>query len=152
MIDLELFHFLRPQWFIALLPLALLTWFLFFRKGAQSNWETVVDERLLPHILVRGAGRTRRAAIILTVTGGLLGIVALAGPAWDKLPQPVFTSQDALVIALDLTLSMDANDVSPSRLERARYKISDILDQRLEGPDCPAGLFRGSVYGDAADR
>ena len=133
MIDLELFHFLRPQWFIALLPLALLAWFMFFRKGAHSNWEAVVDEGLLPYILIRGAGRTRRAAIVLTVTGGLLGIVALAGPAWDKLPQPVFTSQDALVIALDLTLSMDANDVSPSRLERARYKISDILDQRLEG-------------------
>jgi Ca-activated chloride channel family protein len=133
MIDLELFHFLRPQWFIALLPLALLTWFMFFRKGAHSNWEAVVDEGLLPYILIRGAGRTRRAALILTMTGGLLGIVALAGPAWDKLPQPVFTSQDALVIALDLTLSMDANDVSPSRLERARYKISDILDQRLEG-------------------
>lgn len=133
MIDLELFHFLRPQWFIALLPLALLTWFMFFRKGAQSNWEAVVDERLLPYILVRGAVRARRAAIILTVTGGLLGIIALAGPAWNKLPQPVFTPQDALVIALDLTLSMDANDVSPSRLERARYKISDILDQRPEG-------------------
>ena len=131
--DFELFHFLRPQWFIALLPLAALIWFLFFRKGAQSNWETVVDERLLPHILVRGARRTRRAAIALTATGGLLGIVALAGPAWNRLPQPVFTSQDALVIALDLTRSMDAGDVSPSRLERARYKISDILDQRREG-------------------
>lgn len=133
MIDFELFHFLRPQWFVALLPLALLIWFLFFRKGAQSNWEAVVDERLLPHILVRGTGRARRTAMILTVAGGLLGIVALAGPAWDKLPQPVFTSQDALVIALDLTRSMDASDVSPSRLERARYKISDILDQRREG-------------------
>ncbi len=133
MIDLELFHFLRPQWFMALLPLALLAWFMFFRKGAHSNWEAVVDEGLLPYILIKGAGRTRRAAIILTMTGGMLGIVALAGPAWDKLPQPVFTSQDALVIALDLTLSMDVNDVSPSRLERARYKISDILDQRLEG-------------------
>ena len=133
MIDLELFHFLRPQWFIALLPLAALTWYLFFRKGAQSNWEAVVDEGLLPYILVGGAVRTRRAALALTVTGGLLGIVALAGPAWDKLPQPVFTSQDALVIALDLTRSMDANDVSPGRLERARYKISDILDQRREG-------------------
>ena len=133
MIDLELFHFLRPQWFAALLPLALLAWFMFFRKGTHSNWEAVVDERLLPYILIRGAGRVRQTAMILTVAGGLLGIVALAGPVWHKLPQPVFTSQDALVIALDLTLSMDANDVSPSRLERARYKISDILDQRREG-------------------
>ena len=133
MIDLELFHFLRPQWFIALLPLALLLWFLFFRKGAQSNWETVVDERLLPHVLIKGARSKRRTAFLLAATGGLLGITALAGPVWEKLPQPVFTAQDALVIALDLTRSMDATDVSPSRLERARYKIRDILDQRQEG-------------------
>ena len=133
MIDLELFHFLRPQWFVAVLPLALLTWFLFFRKGAESNWEALVDEPLLPHILIRGVRRTRRVALLSTTVSGLLGIIALAGPVWEKLPQPVFTTQDALVIALDLTRSMDATDVSPSRLERARYKIRDILDQRLEG-------------------
>ncbi len=133
MIDLELFHFLRPQWFAALLPLAFLIWFLFFRKGAHSNWETVVDERLLPHVLITGVRRKRRMAFVLTVAGGLLGIIALAGPVWEKLPQPVFSAQDALVIALDHTRSMDAADVSPSRLERARYKIRDILDQRQEG-------------------
>ena len=133
MIDLELFHFLRPQWFVAVLPLALLIWFLFFRKGADSNWEALVDEPLLPHILIRGVRRTRRVALLSTTAGGLLGIIALAGPVWEKLPQPVFTTQDALVIALDLTRSMDAADVSPSRLERARYKIRDILDQRHEG-------------------
>ena len=133
MIDLELFHFLRPQWFAALLPLALLLWFLFFRKGAGSNWETVVDERLLPHVLIQGVRRKRRNAQALAAAGGLLGILALAGPVWEKLPQPVFSAQDALVIALDLTRSMDATDVSPSRLERARYKIRDILEQRQEG-------------------
>ena len=133
MIDLELFHFLRPQWFVAVLPLALLIWFLFIRKGAESNWEALVDEPLLPHILIRGVRRTRRVALLSTTVSGLLGIIALAGPVWEKLPQPVFTTQDALVIALDLTRSMDAADVSPSRLERARYKIRDILDQRLEG-------------------
>ena len=133
MIDLELFHFLRPQWFFAVLPMALLTWFMFFRKGAQSNWEALVDEPLLPHILIRGVRRNRRFALLSTAAGGLLGIVALAGPVWEKLPQPVFTTHDALVIALDLTRSMEAADVSPSRLERARYKIRDILDQRQEG-------------------
>ncbi len=133
MIDIELFHFLRPHWFIALLPLVLLLWFLFFRKGAQSNWETVVDEPLLPHILSKGASGPRRAALLLSAGAGLLGILALAGPVWEKLPQPVFTTQEALVIALDLTRSMDANDISPSRLQRARYKISDLLEQRQEG-------------------
>ena len=145
MIDLELFHFLRPQWFVAALPLALLIWFLFFRKGAQSNWEALVDEPLLPHILIKGVRRTRRVALLSTAAGGLLGIVALAGPVWEKLPQPVFTAHDALVIALDLTRSMDAADVSPSRLERARYKIRDILDQRHEGQTALL-VYTGEVF------
>ena len=133
MIDFELFHFLRPQWFLALLPLALLLWLLFFRKQGSRGWEAVCDERLLPHILIRKPGRARRASLALTALGGLLAVAALAGPAWEKLPQPVFTARDALVIALDLTRSMDAGDVSPSRLERARFKIRDLIEKRSEG-------------------
>lgn len=133
MIDFELFRFLRPQWFLALFPLALLLWLLFFRKQGSRNWEAVCDERLLPHILIRKPGRARRASLALTTLGGLLAVAALAGPAWEKLPQPVFTAGDALVIALDLTRSMDAGDVSPSRLERARFKIRDLMEKRAEG-------------------
>lgn len=133
MIDFELFHFLRPQWFLALLPLALALWLLFFRKQGSRSWEAICDERLLPHILIRKPGRARRASLALTTLGGLLAVAALAGPAWEKLPQPVFTAGDALVIALDLTRSMDAGDVSPSRLERARFKIRDLMEKRAEG-------------------
>lgn len=133
MIDFDLFHFLRPQWFLALLPLALVLWLLFFKKQGSRGWEAVCDERLLPHILIRKPGRARRASLALTALGGLLAVAALAGPAWEKLPQPVFTARDALVIALDLTRSMDAGDVSPSRLERARFKIRDLIEKRSEG-------------------
>lgn len=133
MIDFELFRFLRPQWFLALFPLALLLWLLFFRKQGSRGWEAVCDEQLLPHILIRKPGRARRASLALTALGGLLAVAALAGPAWEKLPQPVFTAGDALVIALDLTRSMDAGDVSPSRLERARFKIRDLMEKRSEG-------------------
>lgn len=133
MIDFDLFHFLRPQWFLALFPLALLLWLLFFRKQGSRGWEAVCDEQLLPHILIRKPGRARRASLALTALAGLLAVAALAGPAWEKLPQPVFTAGDALVIALDLTRSMDAGDVSPSRLERARFKIRDLMEKRSEG-------------------
>jgi Ca-activated chloride channel family protein len=49
------------------------------------------------------------------------------------MPSPVFRNESALVIALDLSLSMDAEDIKPSRLIRARYKIADILKQRKDG-------------------
>ena len=61
---------------------------------------------------------------------GLAIILAFAGPTWEKLPQPVFRSQAALVIALDLSRSMDVSDIKPTRLTRARHKIRDILKQR----------------------
>jgi Ca-activated chloride channel family protein len=59
--------------------------------------------------------------------------LALAGPAWERLPGPAFRNDSALIIALDLSKSMDATDLKPSRISRARYKISDILKQRKDG-------------------
>ena len=65
--------------------------------------------------------------------GGVLAAVALAGPAWERIEQPVFRAEQALVVALDLSRSMDAQDISPSRLARARLKILDILERRKSG-------------------
>ena len=129
----EHFHFLRPWWLLALLPLLVVVWLMLKKRLGSRDWETVVDPELLPHVLTAGHGGSRRWPALLTAVCGLLAIFALAGPAWDKLPQPVFSSRSALVIALDLSRSMDANDVDPSRLTRARYKIRDILDRRPEG-------------------
>ena len=127
------FHFLRPLWFLALLPLLVLLWLMVKSRLASRSWELVCDAALLPYILTGTSVRQRRLSIILTGIGGLLAILALAGPVWEKLPQPVFTRSSALVLALDLSRSMDAADISPSRLLRARFKIADILQRRTDG-------------------
>ena len=127
------FHFLRPAWFIALLPLAVLLVFLARGGLARSNWEAVCDRHLQPFILVGRSLSGRRRSLILVAVAGLLALTALAGPAWERLPQPVFRDQSAFVIVLDLSRSMDATDVNPSRLTRARFKITDILSQRESG-------------------
>jgi len=76
-----------------------------------------------------------RSHLMMVVGGlaGLLTIIALAGPTWEMRPQPLFRSQSAMVIALDLSLSMNATDVRPDRLERAKLKLRDILERRKEG-------------------
>lgn len=127
------FHFLRPGWLLAFIPLALLLCWLARRARAGGAWEGVCDAALLPHILAAGRGRAGRAPLFLLGLGAALGIIALAGPAWERLPRPVFERQAALVIALDLSYSMYARDIQPSRLERARFKIADLLDLRQEG-------------------
>ena len=127
------FHFLRLYWLLALLPLFYILWLMIKKRLGSRSWEMVCDETLLPHILTGQTGRRRGLAVFLTGLGGLLSILALAGPVWEQLPQPVFTRESSLVIALDLSRSMDADDVSPSRLERARFKIADILNRRTDG-------------------
>ena len=130
---LEQFHFVRPLWLFALVPLVALIWMMLKRKLGSRSWEGVCDRTLLPYILIQIQSKSRRLSVLATSLGGMLAILALAGPAWERLPQPVFTPQSALVIALDLSRSMDATDITPSRVGRARFKIADILDQRTEG-------------------
>ena len=127
------FHFLRPAWFLILPPALGLLWLLWRRRLRSRSWQEVCDPELLPHLLL---GRSRRRAhwpLWLLLTGLLTATIALAGPSWQKLPQPLFRKQSALVILFDLSRSMTAADLKPSRLVRARLKIEDILRQRREG-------------------
>ena len=57
----------------------------------------------------------------------IVACVALAGPAWERLPQPLFQNRAARVFALELSPSMSAQDIKPSRYERARFKLDDML-------------------------
>lgn len=126
-------HFLRPEWFFALLPLTIVLLFLLLKKRNQAHWRSVIDPQLMPYVLIGKTAKNRTASLLLLACAGLAAITALAGPCWERLPTPVFRSQSALVIGLDLSLSMDSTDLKPSRLTRARLKITDILKQRQEG-------------------
>lgn len=130
---IEQFHFLRPAWLMLLPVLVILLWQGFQRRHSSRSWQSVVDAKLLPHLLA-GKNQVRDNSLwLLTAIVGAISIIALAGPVWDKLPQPIFRHQAALVIVLDLSRSMDASDIKPSRLARARHKIADILSSRKEG-------------------
>jgi Ca-activated chloride channel family protein len=130
---IEQFTLLRPLWLLAWLPLAGLIWQMLKSSSNSRSWQSIVDAKLLSHLLA-GKYQARQAwPTGLVAAIGFICIVALAGPVWEKLPQPVYRQQAAMVIALDLSRSMDASDVKPDRLTRARHKIADILAQRREG-------------------
>ncbi len=127
------FHWLRPTWLLAIPVVLVVAMLLARRRLGAGGWQQVVDAALVPFVLSRTAGRGQDARWWLLAIGGVLAAVALAGPAWQRIEQPVFRAEQALVIALDLSRSMDAQDVSPSRLVRARLKILDILERRQGG-------------------
>ena len=127
------FHFLRPLWLWALLPLALAALLLLRRRLANSAWRRTVDPELAPWLVESSWVRTGRHLVVGALLAWMLTVLALAGPSWEQRPQPLTRGGDALVIILDLTLSMYAADLSPSRVVRARLKIDDILAERGEG-------------------
>jgi Ca-activated chloride channel family protein len=127
------FHFLQPAWLWALLaiPLAMLAYALFFRAAAPLHvLERFADRHLLPHLLKRQsapAGRVRRSFLVWSATW-VCGVAAMAGPSWDYTDRQTFKTPENLVIILDLSRGMNARDVKPSRVARARQEIQDLLD------------------------
>lgn len=127
------FHFIRPYWLLAFLPLLVLISLSVKHKLQQGSWQSVCDPELLPFLLQEKETQQSRLPLFAGSLAAILSIIALAGPTWERIPTPVFRNAAALVIALDLSRSMDATDIKPSRLERARYKISDLLTKRKDG-------------------
>lgn len=127
------FHFLRPLWLLALVPALLLVLRIWRRQQRGEHWTRLVDPALLPWLVEGSAGRDLRLAAGLLLAGWTLACLALAGPAWERLPQVVHRQVDALAIVLDLSLSMYAEDEKPSRIARARHKLQDVLERRREG-------------------
>jgi Ca-activated chloride channel family protein len=128
------FHFLRPFWLLLAPVGAWLIWQLLRGRADGGGWRTVVEPSLRPHVLAEPEVlRDSRVALLAALAAWLLAVVGLAGPAWERLPVPAFRSDEALVVALDLSRSMDAGDVEPSRLARAKLKLLDLLERRAAG-------------------
>ena len=123
------FHFLRPLWLLLLLA-APLFWLLRHRGRADAGaWRNAIDAHLLPHLIERIDAGSGRSGIVLALALWTLVCFALAGPAWEREPMPLYRNQSARVLALELSATMMAQDEKPSRFERARYKLVDILER-----------------------
>ncbi len=143
---LHAFHFLRPWWLLAIPLWILLSYGVWKGRRQGSGWAKLCDPALLKYLVgdtpTRGKSGFRIAIMTLS---GVLAISALAGPVWKQWPQPVFRSQSGMIIVLDLSRSMLAGDIKPSRMVRARQKVRDILNARRGGQ---TGLivFAGSAF------
>jgi len=127
------FHFLRPYWLIALLPAVFFVAGLWQRRAKGTTWEKVIDPALISHLLKQPDTSPSANPLYLLGLGWLIAALALAGPVWEKAPQPMLEKEDALIIILDLTWSMHASDAAPTRLVSARRKLTDLLRTRKEG-------------------
>ncbi len=127
---LEFFHFLRPWWLVAIPPALVLWWRI--RRAATTRAD--LPAGIAPHLaaaLAVGGARARRLLAIDGVTATIvLVVLAAAGPSWSRVPNPLVAQTAPLAVVVKVTASMLQNDVSPSRLERAKHKILDVLELR----------------------
>jgi len=130
--DFSQFHFLRPLALLGLIPALLLVALAQWRKRSAGNWESVINPELLP-FLMQGDDVKKQSGIYWVLVAWIIACLSLAGPTWQQLPQPVHKKDAALILIMDLSPSMLAEDIKPSRLARARYKLIDILKTRGEG-------------------
>ncbi|MGN5479917.1 VWA domain-containing protein [Cupriavidus basilensis] len=139
------FHFLRPWWLLVLIPAVLLVWAVRRRGDVRRRWRDAIAPHLLDALMV---GERRRLAIRpvhLTALLLALGAIALAGPTWERERPPFLDDKAPLAIAIDLSPTMDAIDVTPTRLERAKLKVKALLARR-DGERTAIWAYAGSTH------
>ena len=142
---LEQLHFTQPLWLLALIPLLLLLRLGFNSASSSKAWDKIIDPNLLPVLLQGKQSGSGRFAKFLLALGWLIGVIALADPVWEKIPRPIFQTNAARVLVLDLSNSMLIDDLKPNRLARAKFKVEDILSLDEEG-QTGLVLFAGDAF------
>lgn len=139
------FHLLRPWWLLLLLPAIGLWWLQRREADTMTRWQAVMDPMLLRYLTVGGESRRRIAPGDLLLIGWMLATLAIAGPTWRQLPSPFAQKARPAMVVLKVAPSMLGTDLQPTRLDRARQKLSDLLALR-EG--APTGLiaYAGSAH------
>jgi len=139
------FHLLRPYWLLSLLPLMLVCWAIWRRQDFHARLRKVISPHLLEHLVV-GEQRTRRLRpVSMLILIWIVTVIALTGPTWQREAAP-FTDDDAgLVVLLKVTATMKATDIQPSRLQRAKHKLHDLLQQR-KGTSTGLVVYSGSAH------
>ncbi len=127
------FHFMRPWWLLAIIPVLLLWWLLHHHRQEQSPWQQLIAQHLQPLMLVGEQLKRKPWAMPLLALCWVISVVALSGPSWQKLPQPVLTVKKATVLIMDMSMSMRATDMAPDRLTQQRFKALDLVEQLKEG-------------------
>jgi len=139
------FHFLRPFWLLVMLPALFIWWRLWKRQDEMTSWHRIVDPHLIKDQLVGGTSRGGLRPVQLLLVVWLVTAVALAGPSWRTEPSPFADDDAGLVLLLKVSGTMLASDVQPTRLERAKQKVRDLLQYR-EGSRTGVIVYSGSAH------
>ena len=139
-------QFATPDAFYLWLLLPALAWFLVWtNKRRRQAVEKLGDVALLDRLSLRVSATRERVKPALVGAALFFLVLALARPQWGRGEQEVFARGVDVFLVLDTSFSMDATDVAPSRMERARYIASQLMG-RLQGNRLGLVVFSGTSF------
>jgi Ca-activated chloride channel family protein len=142
---IEHFHFLRPWWGLLLLPTLLLLLQQWRSRDDSAIWQAIIAPQLLQALRVRQFRNHWFNPVTVGALFMLMVTLVLMGPSWRQQASPLTRDEAALIILLDASESMRQKDIQPSRLQRAKQKISDLLLLR-SGSQTALVVFAGSAH------
>jgi len=124
---------------VAIVPIAGL-WWAFLRARREKALERLVAPALRRRLMPAAANLWGLQAG-LVLAGLFLCLFSAARPQWGKSTEKIVERSRNVVVAIDVSRSMLAQDVRPNRLERAKADVADLIDS-LEGDRCALVAFR----------
>lgn len=127
---MEALHFLRPLWFLAIPVIAFIWWRVRRARANATQLGNIVAAHLRDALTINRGGTAGIRPIDGAALTMIILTIATAGPTWSKQISPWFEETAPLVVAVEVTDSMRANDLMPTRLDRARFKVLDLIAER----------------------
>ncbi|MGF1872202.1 vWA domain-containing protein [Photobacterium indicum] len=138
------FHFIRPYWLLVLIPLCLVV-YLRWKQEADEQWQQFLPSHLRQVLTIGETGWRKHLPLKLLTVSMVLAILVCAGPSWQREASPFGEDKSSLLVVLDNSDSMLLQDIAPSRLERAKQKIRDLMALR-QGGRTGLVVYSGSAH------
>ena len=138
------FHFIRPLWLLALIPMVFLIW-LRWHEECKPSWKDILPDHLREVLTIGEHGWRKQLPLKLLMVNVFIAILICAGPSWQREASPFGEDKASMLVVLDNSDSMLQKDLPPSRLERSKQKIRDLLAER-KGGKTGLVVFAGTAH------
>ncbi|WP_329353160.1 VWA domain-containing protein [Vibrio natriegens] len=138
------FHFIRPLWLLALIPMVFLIW-LRWHEESKPSWKDILPDHLREVLTIGEHGWRKQLPLKLLMVNVFIAILICAGPSWQREASPFGEDKASMLVVLDNSDSMLQKDLPPSRLERSKQKIRDLLAAR-NGGKTGLVVFAGTAH------
>lgn len=128
--SMQHFHFLRPYWLLTFVIIAYIIRAFSMRDDSLAQWRSLMSAQVLSHLTVSGNNNNWLSPQKMSLILAIPLCIVLMGPTWQQQPSPFSENNAPLIIALDVSKTMEQGDVQPSRLLRAKQKIIELLEVR----------------------